>query len=158
MKESRERPNETDASRMDDRLRLLEAALDRAIERSREAKRTARQAKEEAKLAKKEKKRARKALIEAQQEYGIQLPLESLDLVRASADDVAPRRVLGDQIAESPERRRAPRKRKSKVRSKRTSTVSGNVQIAAPAARIPVRDAPRADVSGEGAKQASEDK
>lgn len=107
MTDRRQPRSDPAAAQMEERLRSLEAALDLAIERLRTAKNAAKQAKDEAKLAKKDKKRARKALIRAQEEYGIR---------SATADQDKP--VLGGRIAESPERRRAPKK-KTSARAKR---------------------------------------
>ena len=92
-------------TRMEERLRTLEAALDAAIERAKAAKAIAKQAKDDAKLAKKDKKRARKALIEAQEEYG-------LSEVSEAGTGVGQAKRVGERIADSPERRRRRRVRK----------------------------------------------
>lgn len=109
--------NGIDTSRMDAHLRSLEDTLDQAIEHVRIAKQAAKRAKEEAKQAKKARKRARKALIEAQKEYAIQQSAESQALVEDA--DATPEGSIGQRVAESPERRRSPRrKRSSRVRTK----------------------------------------
>jgi hypothetical protein len=108
--------NEIDMLRMDAKLRALEEALDKAIERSRAAKQAAKQAKDDAKVAKKERKRARRALIEAQEEYGIRQAEPAHDRISDEHSALDRRkRPIGQQIADSPERRRVPR-RKSKKR------------------------------------------
>lgn len=107
MTDRRQSKPDAAVAQTEERLRSLEAALDLAIERLRTAKHAARQAKDEAKLAKKDKKRARKALIQAQEEHGIR---------SAAADEDKP--LLGRRIAESPERRRASKK-KASTRAKR---------------------------------------
>ena len=105
----------TDAHR-DERLRTLEAALDVAIERAKAAKNVAKQAKDDAKHAKKERKRASKALIQAQEEYGLAPVGESDADARVDSS-------LGERIAESPERRRRVRTKKKAAKPKSTDDV-----------------------------------
>lgn len=71
----------------EERLRLLEAALEHAIDRFRTAKQVAKQAKDAAKFAKKDKKRARKALMQAQEEFGLHSAPGEAKAGSSDADD-----------------------------------------------------------------------
>lgn len=99
----------------DQELRRLEAVLDEAIERARQAKQAVKEAKAEAKRAKRERKRARRALIEAQQraELSGQETAGHPGSEQPDKEGTLPRAV-GERVADSPEQRHGRSKRRSR--------------------------------------------
>lgn len=98
-----------DTSLLESRIQRLELELAEATERSRKARLAVKEAKVLAKLAKKARKQARKALAVAQSE------LEP-DGDHAGRKADTKKKASGERkIADSPERKRKPRKKREKV-------------------------------------------